>query len=146
MNSLNKAAFQMTKYKINKLHFDNPLIDFTDDTTELSYFAASHHEYLDDHWEGSIALGFILIPSATSNLPKEPFFEAIIFGTFTDGELSPDDGKDAFVKKLRINGASTLIPILRAAACSTSALMGFPGKYTLPNINVFSLEWNNDTE
>jgi len=139
------SEFQMEEYKIHKLCFDYPFVNLSDDTVELSYFAASKHEYIENYWSGSVALGFRLIPAMGANTDEQPqvFFEAVIVGEFSQiGNQSAED-ETAFVKKLRINGPSTLIPILRSVACSASAMMGFPGKYTLPNINVFALEWNN---
>lgn len=146
MNFSNKSEFQMREYKIHKLHFDNPFIDLSDDSVELSYFAASKHEYSENRWNGSVAMGFRLTSAedADEYEQQQTFFEAVIVGDFfANGDQNTENEAD-FIKKLRINGSSTLIPIVRAAVCSASALMGFPGKYTLPNINVFTLEWNDE--
>lgn len=143
MNISNKSSFQLVDYKIQKLFFDNPFADLSGDSSNLSYFAVSSKEYTDGHWEGSVALGFKT--SINSDDSENILFEGVILGEFSDPGCTDSISGDEFVTKLRINGSSTLIPILRAAACSGSALMGFPGKYTLPNINVFTLEWNDNS-
>lgn len=138
MGVSNKSSFQLSDYKIQRLYFDKPFVETSEDTSDLSYFAVSRHEYVDGGWSGNVALGFKLCDNSDNK-----FFEGVILGEFSDRECA-ENNPDEFVKKLRINGASTLIPILRAAACSGGALMGFPGKYTLPNINVFTLEWSEE--
>lgn len=135
------ATFQMKGYRILKLLLDNPLIDFSEEDVGISYFAQYKYEKIEDCWSGAVLLGFRLVNVQEGEDPAEdepPFMEAIIEGNFSDSVVSNEGD---FEKRLKINGASTLIPIIRAAICSASALMGFPGKFSIPNINVFSLEW-----
>ena len=138
-----KSTFQLKEYHISKLLFDQPWVELSEENKKLSYFARLRYAHCDGHWEGTICLGFrYLNPDETQD--PSTIQESIILGLFTEDLENTSEMEAAFVKHLKINGASTLIPILRGAICSASAMMGYPGKYTLPNINTFSLCWSCD--
>lgn len=143
------ASFQMKEYKITKLCLDNPLADFSEECTNLLYLAGYKSTYENDEWVGFIHLGFKLESTNPQNeredAPKT-LFEAIIAGSFVEKGPDSPETKTAFERKLKLNGATTLIPLLRAALASAGALMGFPDTYKIPNINVFGLQWTSGAE
>ena len=141
------ATFQMKGYHMKKLLLDNPLADLSEDKVELQYFAHYRYSHNEEQWNGLIGLGFRVVQMANNentNDNQPLFMESIIEGEFSMNSENTPENEETFSKRLRINGASTLIPIMRAAVCSTSSLMGYPGKYSIPNINVYSLSWTCD--
>lgn len=143
------ATFQMKEYKITKLCLDNPLADFSEECTNLFYIAGYKSTYENEEWVGFIHLGFKLesaSPQGEDGEAPRTLFEAIIAGSFAEKGSDSPEAKTAFERKLKLNGATTLIPLLRAALASAGALMGFPDTYKIPNINVFGLKWTSGTE
>ena len=90
-------------------------------------------------------LGFKLIPTddAARNTQNDSgLMEAIIVGEFVEATAKNDSNEALFDTHLKLNGAATLIPILRSAICTTGSIMGFPNQYSLPNIDVRQMEWS----
>ena len=143
------ASFQMKEYKIIKLYLDNPLADFSEECTNLLYIAGYKTTYENDEWVGFIHLGFKLEsaePQDEGEGTAKLLYEAVIAGSFAEKGPDSPEAKTAFERKLKLNGATTLIPLLRAALASAGALMGFPDSYKIPNINVFGLKWTSGAE
>ena len=139
------SHFQMKRYYIYRLHFDNPLADCSPDAAALCYFAKMNHAYADGQWNGTIALGFRLMPAEDADKDIQngaTLMEAIIIGEFAEPTAKNDSNEALFVTHLKLNGAATLIPILRSAVCTTGSIMGFPNQYSLPNIDVRQLDWD----
>lgn len=145
MNNNPSSLFQMSRYYIHRLHFDNPMADCSPDAAALGYFAKANHTYADGQWNGTIVLGFKLIPTddAARNTQNDSgLMEAIIVGEFVEATAKNDSNEALFDTHLKLNGAATLIPILRSAICTTGSIMGFPNQYSLPNIDVRQMEWS----
>lgn len=143
------ASFQMKEYKIVKLCLDNPMADFPEDCANLLYFAGYKTVYSNEEWGGFVQLGFKLESSEPQDEGEgtaKLLYEAVIVGSFAEKGPDSPEAKTAFERKLTLNGATTLIPLLRAALASAGALMGFPDTYKIPNINVFGLKWTSGTE
>lgn len=144
MSNNPSSHFQMKRYYIYRLNFDNPLADYSPDAVALGYFANMNHSYADGQWHGTIAIGFRLIPAEDANKDIQngsTLMEAIIIGEFIETSAKNDSNEALFITHLKLNGAATLIPILRSAVCTTGSIMGFPNQYSLPNIDVRQLDW-----
>lgn len=131
------SEFQIERYHIDKLCAEilNREGSFP---IEFQYFASYQKDYREDQWKGSIHLGFRMV---TDDEKKDLMYEVIITGDFNMPGVHDEDAEKIFLQRLQVNGAATLIPLARAALSTTFSLMGFPNKYTLPNINVMSIQW-----
>ena len=138
------SGFQLVNHHIERLHLDS--IGANNDLEKLSlgYFADYHYTKKDDGWSGEVVLGFR--KDMPTNEQSKCLYEIVIKGNFKAQEDNMIQSDEAFVKYLRLNGATTLIPIARAALISTAALTGnsASGLYSLPNINVHDLHWQRD--
>lgn len=138
------SGFQFVTHHIEKIHLENPGVKVNLDVMNLGYFAKYRYEHMDNGWVGEIALAFRReLPG-----PDKPkcLFEIIITGKFEAqrDEMIPSD--EDFVKRLKINGAATLIPLARAVLTATAAMTGRSELYSLPNLNVFELAWREASE
>lgn len=133
------SAFQLKEYKIQKMVINAPGENVTPETTTLLYFANCDVTRSDHGWTGNIAIGLKIAPKDEADTT---LLETVIVGTFMDGSDDTPENKERFEKLLKLSGATTLIPIARAAACSAVSIMGYHGKLIIPNINVYTLNWN----
>ena len=132
------SEFQVEEYHIVKLHADMTIIAKPVEV-ELQYYASYSSEYgSDGKWKGEIGIGFRHVPVDNEQAIVS---EVALNGKFSMLGEDSDEGRETFEKRLRINGASTLIPIARAALTSVSAIMGYPNKITLPNLSVMAMKW-----
>ena len=136
------SPFQVEEYHIVRIHADMSIV--TEPVKiESQYYAQASSEYSDGKWRGDVGIGFRYIKTEDE---QGIIAEIVINGKFSMAGQNDDIGKEMFENRLKINGASTLIPIARAALASTSAIMGYPNKLTLPNINVKSMKWKEAEE
>ena len=138
------SDFQIEEYHTKRLHAD--VISISKPINiELQYFATCSSEYLNGQWRGEVRLGFRQLPEGTDDTSIEAsIYEVIIDGKFSMRGDNNDEDREQFTKRLKINGASTLIPIARAAMASTTAIMGYPNKLLIPNISVGSIKWKDE--
>ena len=135
------SGFQMEEYKILRLSVE--AFPDSDDNGTIGYFAKDRIEHEGGRWTGEVMLGF---RKTSESDPATVLYEIIIVGKFKLPDEDKEDSKARFRKFLRGNGAATLIPIARAALVTTSALTGHPGKHSIPNINVFDMQWNTSSD
>lgn len=134
-----QSLFQIEEYHIIKLGIDTSVIAEATEV-ETQYFAQFTCKYSEGIWRGEVLLAFRRVPSSNDEIVIS---EVIIEGKFTMAGEDTDEGKEQFEKRLRINGASTLIPIARAGLSSTAAVMGYANKFNIPNINVINMQWKS---
>lgn len=126
------AAFQMDHYNIAKISIVAEISQ--QENLALLYAAKYKVNRSEDRWTGSIVLGFKF---ANAERDRE-YSEIVICGNF---HAAADMEQGQFEKMLKVNGAATLIPIMRAAFVSTYALMGLSNIRSIPNVNVLKLKW-----
>lgn len=133
------SGFQFLGHRIERLHLEN--IDNKKDMEELSlrYFANYRYRKKDGGWFGELELAF------RRDLPNDDktkcAYEIVILGSFEAPKDELIQTDEDFVKRLKVNGAATIIPIARAILTATASMICGSGLYTLPNINVFNLQW-----
>ena len=134
------SGFQFLGHHIEKIHLENPGVKINADELNLGYFANYRYAPKEDGWLGEIALAF------RRDMPKDSqpkcVYEIIITGSFEAQKDQIIQNDEDFVKRLKVNGAATLIPLARAVLTATAAMTGRPELYALPNINVFELQWS----
>lgn len=131
------ASFQMDRYNILKINIDANIVKY--EMPSLLYVARFKIMREEDHWKGNVILAFRFV----GDTEDEVLSDITILGSF---HAVDDIDRVQFEKMLKINGASTLIPIARAAFVSTYALMGFAPMRSIPNINVMKLNWSEIKE
>ena len=133
------SKFQFVDHKITKMLVELPIGYKGERSESINYFATYATEYHEDFWNGSVTIGFRQQSKDAEN--PSTLYEIIISGRFTySGENNGETEKE-FVKFLKSSGAATLIPLARAAITSAGAISGYPGVCTIPNINVYQMNW-----
>lgn len=138
------SSFQLTEYHIDKLLLFNPNREVDGHEIKHDYFANYRVDSNDSHWSGAIALGFR--SSYTDEQKRIDLDEIIIIGQFTMEKNDMCQTQEDFIKRLKINGSSTLIPIARAVLQTSASMTQRAEYHKLPNINVYDLNWNAQIE
>ena len=133
------SSFQFIRHEIPQIQINIPG-DYSDESPLSVQYCAKYRTYHDEgRWTGDVMLAFRKELSPQDS--TEFLYEIVIVGGFTSRGENTEEDKESFVRYLKTSGATTLIPIARAALVSTSAIMGHPDLCTIPNINVYNLNW-----
>jgi len=138
------SSFQLKQHQIDKILVQSTNRDLDGHQLRLDYFANYRLEDDETLWSGVVALGFRY--SFMEEQDRFDLFEIVIIGQFTMEKNDACMTSDDFIKRLKINGASTLIPIARAVLQATASMTERSEYHRLPNINVYELAWNASAE
>ena len=136
------SDFQYVGHSIAKMKLEFPVDTMLQKAETINYLASWHAEYSENRWHGAVTIGFQQLDGASEN--PSVLFEIVVVGRFISSGTDSEESRNEFVRFLKSSGAATLISIARAAIISAGALCGFPGLCTIPNINVYAMNWAED--